>query len=82
MTNEAFARIKIDQLLKDDGWRPTDSLGVRFEYPLDGGSRAGYAPDRDKTIVFAATKRHAEMLAPMFGEVFADKKPSKTKRDR
>ncbi len=42
MTNEAFARIKIDQILRDAGWRLTDGLSVRYEYPLDGGSRADY----------------------------------------
>jgi type I restriction enzyme, R subunit len=43
VTNEAFARIKIDQLLKDTGWRLTDGIGVRYEYPLDDGGRADYA---------------------------------------
>ncbi|MGH7087660.1 MAG: DEAD/DEAH box helicase family protein, partial [Stellaceae bacterium] len=43
MTNEAFARVKIDQLLKDAGWRLTDGLSVRYEYPLDDGGRADYA---------------------------------------
>ncbi len=43
MTNEAFARIKIDQLLKGNDWRLTDGLSVRYEYPLDDGSRADYA---------------------------------------
>lgn len=33
-------------------------------------------PDDGKTIVFAVTMRHAETLARMFDEVFADKKPS------
>jgi hypothetical protein len=42
MTNEAFARIKIDQLLKDADWRLTDGLSVRYEYPLDDGGRADY----------------------------------------
>jgi type I restriction enzyme R subunit len=42
VTNEAFARIKIDQLLKDADWRLTDGLSVRFEYPLDDGGRADY----------------------------------------
>src|SRR3954452_10759554 len=42
MTNEAFARVKIDQLLKDTAWRLTDGRSVRFEYPLDDG-RADYA---------------------------------------
>ncbi|WP_296713808.1 DEAD/DEAH box helicase family protein [Rhodoblastus sp.] len=43
MTNEAFARVKIDQLLKDADWRLTDGLSVRFEYPLDDGGKADYA---------------------------------------
>ena len=43
MTNEAFARVKIDQLLKDTEWRLTDGLSVRYEYPLDDGGRADYA---------------------------------------
>jgi len=43
VTNEAFARIKIDQLLKDTGWRLTDGLSVRYECPLNGGGRADYA---------------------------------------
>lgn len=43
MTNEAFARVKIDQLLKDAEWRLTDGLSVRYEYPLDHGGRADYA---------------------------------------
>lgn len=29
MTNEAFARVKIDQLLKDTDWRLIDGLSVR-----------------------------------------------------
>ena len=43
MTNEASARIKIDQLLKDTDWRLTDGISVRYEYPLDDGGRADYA---------------------------------------
>ena len=43
VTNEAFARIKIDQLLKDTDWKLTDGRSVRFEYPLDDGGRADYA---------------------------------------
>ena len=39
MTNEAFARIKIDQLLKDTDWCLTDGVSVRYEYPLDDGGR-------------------------------------------
>ncbi len=43
MANEAFARIKIDQLLKDADWSLADGRSVRFEYPLDDGGRADYA---------------------------------------
>ena len=43
MTNEAFARVKIDQLLKDTEWKLTDGRSVRFEYPLDDGGKADYA---------------------------------------
>ena len=43
MANEAFARIKIDQLLKDAEWRLTDGQSVRYEYPLDDGGKADYA---------------------------------------
>jgi type I restriction enzyme R subunit len=43
VTNEAFARVKIDQLLRDIDWRLTDERSVRFEYPLDDGGKADYA---------------------------------------
>ncbi len=43
MTNEAFARVKIDQLLRDTAWKLTDGRSVRFEYPLDDGGKADYA---------------------------------------
>jgi type I restriction enzyme R subunit len=38
------------------------------------------APDWGKTIVFAVTRRHAETLARMFDQEFADKKPGPTTR--
>ena len=38
------------------------------------------APDWGKTIVFAVTKRHAETLARLFDQEFADKKPTPTTR--
>ena len=43
MTNEAFVRVKIDQLLRDTDWKLTDGRSVRFEYPLDDGGKADYA---------------------------------------
>jgi len=43
VTNEAFARVRIDQLLRDADWALTDGVSVRFEYPLDDGGKADYA---------------------------------------
>lgn len=43
MTNEPFARVKIDQLLRDADWHLTDGTSARFEYPLDDGGKADYA---------------------------------------
>jgi type I restriction enzyme R subunit len=43
VANESFARVKIDQLLKDAGWSLTDGRSVRFEYPLEDGGKADYA---------------------------------------
>lgn len=40
---EAFARAKIDALLKDAGWDITDGTSVHFEYALSDGTRADYA---------------------------------------
>ena len=40
MAGEAFARVKIDQLLKDADWSLTDGRSVRFEYALDDGGKA------------------------------------------
>ena len=42
MSNEAFARAKIDALLGDVGWKVTDGISVRFEHPLPKGLRADY----------------------------------------
>jgi type I restriction enzyme R subunit len=42
VVNEAFARVKIDQLLKDADWALIDGRSVRFEYPLDDGGKADY----------------------------------------
>lgn len=43
MANEAFARVKIDQLLKDADWALSDGRSVRFEYALGDGGKADYA---------------------------------------
>ncbi|WP_194744026.1 DEAD/DEAH box helicase family protein [Thermaurantiacus tibetensis] len=42
MPNEAFARVRIDQVLKDAGWALTDGTSVRFEYPLKEAGKADY----------------------------------------
>jgi type I restriction enzyme, R subunit len=39
---EAFSRVKIDAQLKDVGWNLTDGRSVRYEFPLDDGTRADY----------------------------------------
>ena len=51
-----------------------------LEKGYTGSNGVRCAPDWGKTIVFAVTKRHAETLARMFDDVFADKKPSPTTR--
>ncbi len=42
-TTEAFARVKIDALLKDAGWDLTDGRSVVFEQSLPDGTQADYA---------------------------------------
>ena len=39
---EAFARAKIDALLKDAGWDVTDRASILFEHTLPDGTRADY----------------------------------------
>ena len=39
---EAFARVKIDALLKDVGWNLTDGSSVLFEHALPDGTQADY----------------------------------------
>jgi type I restriction enzyme R subunit len=41
--NEAFSRVKIDALLKSQGWDTLDLNSVRFEVVLPDGTRADYA---------------------------------------
>ena len=41
-TTEAFARVKIDALLRDAGWDLTDGASVLFERALPDGGRADY----------------------------------------
>ena len=49
-----------------------------LEKGYTGSDGVRRAPDWGKTIVFAVTKRHAETLARMLDEAFADKKPHPT----
>jgi len=42
LQNEAFARVKVDQLLRDAGWNLSDGRSTRFEYVFDDGGRADY----------------------------------------
>ncbi len=42
MSNEAFARVKIDALLAAQGWDVLDANAVRFEVQLPDGTRADY----------------------------------------
>lgn len=51
-----------------------------LERGYTGADGVRRAPEWGKTIVFAVTKRHAETLARMFDEAFADKKPDPTTR--
>ena len=41
-TKEAFARVKVDALLKDAGWDITDGSSVLFEHTLPDGTVADY----------------------------------------
>ncbi len=41
-TNEAFSRTLIDAQLGDAGWKLSDGVSVRFEYPLSDGTKADY----------------------------------------
>jgi type I restriction enzyme, R subunit len=40
--NEAFSRVVIDALLREQGWTIQDQNSVRYEYVLPDGSRADY----------------------------------------
>jgi type I restriction enzyme R subunit len=51
-----------------------------LEKGYTGSDGVRRAPDLGKTIVFAVTKRHAETLARMLDDAFADRKPHPTIR--
>jgi len=56
---EAFSRVRIDAQLKDVGWDLTDGRSVRYEYPLDDGSRADYVlcDERGQALAVLEAKR-------------------------
>ena len=59
-TTEAFARAKIDALLKDAGWDVTDGASVLFEHTLPDGTRADYVLcDRAGRSIAALEAKHA-----------------------
>ena len=59
-TTEAFARVKIDALLKDAGWDVTDSVSVLFEHTLPDGTRSDYVLcDRAGRPMAALEAKHA-----------------------
>lgn len=42
LQTEAFARTLIDAQLKDQDWKISDGISVRYEYTLPDGDRADY----------------------------------------
>ena len=59
-TSEAFARVKIDALLKDAGWNVADGTSVLFEYTLPDGTRSDYVLcDRADRPMAALEAKHA-----------------------
>ena len=63
MTTEAFARVKIDELLRDAGWRLTDGQSIRFEYSLSSGGRAHYVLFLQFQTAFAEHAQRIEATA-------------------
>jgi type I restriction enzyme, R subunit len=59
MTNEAFARVKIDALLAAQGWDTLDTNAVRFEVMLPDGTRADYVlcDRRGRSVAVIEAKR-------------------------
>ena len=59
-TTEAFARVKIDALLKDAGWDVADGASVLFEHTLPDGTRSDYVLcDRAGRPMAALEAKHA-----------------------
>jgi hypothetical protein len=62
MTNEAFARVKIDQQLRSMGWEVEDGQSVNYEQGLSDGKQADYVlNDRDgRPLAVIGAKRFSE----------------------
>ncbi|NCC51120.1 MAG: DEAD/DEAH box helicase [Spartobacteria bacterium] len=62
MTNEAFARVKIDQQLKSVGWEVDDGQSITYEQGLSDGKQADYVlNDRDgRPLAVIEAKRFSE----------------------
>lgn len=59
MTNEAYARVKIDALLAAQGWNTQDTNSVRYEVLLGDGMRADYVlcDRRGRALAVVEAKR-------------------------
>jgi len=63
--NEAFSRTLIDAQLVDAGWKVSDGISVRFEYPLSDGTRADYLLcDRDGRGLAVIEAKRSSVHAP------------------
>ena len=64
-TTEAFARVKIDGLLKCTGWNLTDGVSVLFEHALPDGTLADYALCDRSGRPMAALEAKRVRIAPV-----------------
>jgi type I restriction enzyme R subunit len=64
VANEAFARVKIDQLLKDADWSLSDGRSVGFESLCDGGGEAGGSPYSYRADAFATLQTSRTNVNP------------------
>ena len=65
--NEAFARIKVDELLRDRGWDLTDGKSVRFELPLPDGTKTDDVLFSRQGHPLAVLKAKRSSLSPVAG---------------
>jgi type I restriction enzyme R subunit len=67
VANEAFARVRIDQLLKDADWSLSDGRSVGFESLCDGGGEAGRSPYSCRDNAFATLQTSRTNVNPGAG---------------